>query len=550
MEEVKKIIMKNFIKELIDKNYKDSILPKDRLKVVFAFVISLFLVLSLRLFYVSLFLGRKNSNSYILSEFTELGKRNQIVDRNGVIVASDIDLVSFYLNRELLINPERTSEIIHSIIPEVNAEKLYEKLINANNRAKFILVKKNITPKQQASIKESGILGFEFNNSVGRIYPHKNLFSHVVGYVDIDRKGIAGLESQYNDYLTNIENPPLKLTLDIRIQSIVRQQLLKAMEKYKAKSAIGIVSEVKTGNILAIVNLPDFDPNQPASGNEDILYNKATYGVYEMGSVFKVFTLSLALDKGITSQEKRYDISQVITYGNYEIKQDNYTKKLLTPEEILAKSSNVGTGLIAIGIGNERMKEFMNLIGMFDRVPANFPSLAKPLVPKVWRDINTITISYGHGLAVTPLHVIMGIGGIVNNGNMKVPRFVTLDSFDDTKIISEKTSKIMNGFLRGAVKNGTGWRANSLGYSVGGKTGSAQLIKSGKYQQENIMANFVGVFPMNDPHFMIYVMVEGPKLPGINDNISGGTIAAPVFARIIENIAPILNVVPYIDRIK
>ncbi len=541
--------MKNIFRRFIDTNYNDTVLPKDRLKVIFIFLILIFFILCGKLLYVSTYLRNKNSSFQFVDEQEVIRKRNNIVDRNDVIIASDIDLVNFYLNRELVTNPKRTVDIITGIIPEVNGEKLYGKLISTTNKAKYILVRKNITPKQQKAIKESGILGFEFNNSVGRVYPHKNLFSHVVGYVDIDRNGIAGLESQYNDYLNDPKNPPLKLTMDIRVQSILRQQLLKALEKYKAKSVIGIVSEVQSGNILAIVNLPDFDPNQPYLATQESLYNKATYGVYEMGSVFKIFTIALALDKNIIAQDKKYDISQVITYGNYEIKQDRYSKRYLTPEEILVRSSNVGAGLIGLEIGSERMKEFLNLIGMFDRVQANFPSLARPLLPRIWRDINTITASYGHGIAVTPLHVVMAVGGITNNGLMKIPRFTSLDSFEDTKIISERTSKIMNMYLRNAVKSGTGWRANSLGYSVGGKTGSARLLKNGEYQEGNIMANFIGIFPMNDPHYIIYVMVESPNDPEYNDNISGGVIAAPIFARIIENIAPILNVVPYVERI-
>lgn len=545
--------MKNIFKRFIDNDYNDTSLPKHRLKVVFIFLILVFFILCGKLLYVSISLRNKNNDFQFVEEQEVIKKRNNIVDRNDIIIASDIDLVNFYLNRELVANPKKTVDIITRIIPEVNSEKLFSKLINTTNKAKYILVKKNITPKQQKAIKESGVLGFEFNSSIGRVYPHRNLFSHVVGYVDIDRNGIAGLESQYNDYLKDSKNPPLKLTMDIRIQSILRQQLFKALEKYKAKSVIGIISEVKTGNILAIVNLPDFDPNQPYLATQESLYNKATYGVYEMGSVFKIFTIALALDKNITTQDKKYDISQVIAYGNYEIKQDRYSKRYLTPEEILVRSSNVGAGLIGLEIGGEKMKDFLNLIGMFDRVQANFPSLARPLLPKIWRDINTITASYGHGIAVTPLHVVMAVGGITNNGIMKTPRFANIDSFEDIKVITERTSKIMNIFLRNAVKTGTGWRANSLGYSVGGKTGSARLLRNGEYQEGNIMANFIGIFPMNDPHYLIYVMVESPNDPEYRnnmDNISGGVIAAPIFARIIENIAPILNVVPYVDRIQ
>lgn len=544
--------MREYLKRFINTDANDFIFPKDRLKFIICILIIVFFALIGKLFYVSVFLNN-NKNSVQLSDLiNNIEIRGPILDRNGVLIASDIDLVNFYLNRDLLTNPKKTSEIIKKIIPEINEEKLYNKLISTNNRAKFILIKKNITPKQQIAIKESGILGFEFNSTKGRVYPHKNLFSHIVGYVDIDRNGIAGLEEQYNKYLKYSNGSPLELTLDIRLQSILRQQLLKAMSKYNAKSIIGIISEVKTGNILAIVNLPDFDPNQPYMARKKELYDKATYGLYEMGSIFKIFTIALGLDEGITTPNKKYDVSQIISYGKYEIKQEKYSKRFETPEDILVYSSNVGAGLIGLEIGTEKLKGFLDKIGMFDRVPANFPSLAKPIFPRVWRDINTITASYGHGISVTPLHIVMGVGGIVNNGIMETPKFVQNEPSEEKQIISAKTSKMMNTYLRSVVKRGSGWRANSLGYAVGGKTGSARLLNAnGEYEEGNIMANFVGVFPMNDPHFLVYIMVESPEDDEFTkETISGGNIAAPIFARIIEHIAPILNVVPYVERIE
>ena len=271
-----------------------------------------------------------------------------------------------------------------------------------------------------------------------------------------------------------------------------------------------------------------------------------------MGSIFKIFTIALGLDQNIITPNKKYDVSQIISYGKYEIKQDRYSKKIMTPEEILVHSSNVGAGLIGMEIGTERLKNFLSNLGLFERIPIIFPSLGKPLLPKTWRDINTITASYGHGISITPLHIVMAVGGIVNNGVLKRPKILKSERSNEYRIIKEKTSKIINSYLRTAVKKGSGWRANSLGYSVGGKTGSARLLSSqGEYQEGNIMANFVGIFPMNNPSFLVYIMVESPKDKEIKkEDISGGNIAAPIFARIIEQIAPILNVIPYVERIE
>jgi cell division protein FtsI (penicillin-binding protein 3) len=384
---------------------------------------------------------------------------------------------------------------------------------------------------------------------VSRIYPHQNLFSHVLGFVNVDGDGIAGLEAQYNNYLSNYDNAPLILAMDSRIQAILRQKLESGMKKYKAKSVLGIVTEIKTGNILGLVNLPDFDPNQISKTNQEILYNRATYGLYEMGSVFKIFTIALGLDKGVITHQSQFDVSQIITLGKYEIKQEYYSKKFMTPMDILTKSSNVGAALIGIDIGRERMQSFFAALGFLTKVPSNFYSLATPIVPKRWTPSSTVTMSYGYGIAVTPLHIVMAVGGIINNGILKVPKFLLNDKFEERRVISEKSSKMMNQYLRQTVLTGTGWRANTLGYAVGGKTGSARILSAGKYQEGTIMASFVGAFPMNNPSFLIFVMAENPTTREIQAiDIAGGSIAAPIVSEIIDGIAPLLGVIPFEER--
>jgi cell division protein FtsI (penicillin-binding protein 3) len=528
----------------------DKIFSKERLKFVLVVLFFIYIILVCKVLYLSINPNTDINTSYN-DNYKSENKRINILDKNGVILAADVDLLDFYLERNLVSSPKNISKKINKIFPDVNEEKLYEKLINIKNKSRYILVKRNITPRQVEEIKQAEIVGFEFMNSITRLYPHKNLFSHVIGYVNIEKNGVDGIEKQYNKYLNNYTNKPLVTTLDVRIQTVLRQKLLEAQKKYKAKSILGIVSEIKTGNILAMVILPDFNPNQASLSDRNDLFNKATYGVYEMGSIFKIFTIALGLDKNIIKENKMYDISQVISFGKHKVKQKYYTKKFLNPNEILTKSSNVGAGLIGLEIGTPKMKEFLNSLGLFDKVPSNFPALAKPLLPKVWKEVNTLTVSYGYGIAVSPLHIVMAVNGIVNNGILKTPKFVNDEIFEDKKIVKEKTSKTINKYLRNAVINGTGWRANSLGYSVGGKTGSARILKNGKYEEGNIIANFIGIFPMNDPNFSIYIMIESPSFDGLSsEDVAGGTVAAPIFARIVENIAPILNVIPYIKRIE
>ena len=541
--------MANILDKILDDDL--DVLSKNRIKFVYSILILIFLILIGRLLQLTIFIEEEKIELKNYVAVDELQNRVNIVDRNDVIIATDLDMYNFYLNRDLVSNPKLTSEKIAKIIPEVNKDKLYQKLINAESNAKFLLIKNNITPKQQLAIKDAEVVGFEFIPSKGRVYPHNNLFSHVVGYVDIDRNGISGLEKEHNEYLKNPTNRPLKLTFDSRIQSILRQQLQIAMTKYGAKSILGIVYEVKTGNILASVTLPDFNPNNLQSAKREYLFDKVNYGVYEMGSIFKIFTLANGFDTGTINENKRYDVSQVITYGKYSVKQDWYSKRYMSPEEILTKSSNVGAALIGLEVGQKKQEDSLRKLGLLDRVPAKFPSLARPLYPKTWREINTITISYGHGISVTPLHIAMAVSGIINKGIMKNPKFTQFDENQETVVMNAKTSEIMARYMRLVVSKGTGWRANTLGYSVGGKTGSARLLKNGTYQEKNILANFVGIFPMNNPHFLIYVMVESPNISSVdNDDVSGGIVAAPIVSRIIENIAPVLNVVPHTERIQ
>jgi cell division protein FtsI (penicillin-binding protein 3) len=534
--------LKYFLKD----GAEESDLQINKVKLIVLGVFVLFVLLVIRIIYLTTKEKKDYTNKILYTNNKTLEKRVSILDRNNSILASDIALSDFYLNMDLVSNIYDSIEKIVKIFPEIDKKKLGEKLFN--KKSKFILIKKTITENQKEEIKNSGIIGFSFEDSLIRIYPHQNLFSHIIGFTNIDRKGISGLELQYNSYLNNSNNEPLITTLDSRVQTILRQELLKGQEKYKAKSMVGIISEIKTGNTLAIVSIPDFNPNKIIEEDKNNFFNKATFGIYEMGSIFKIFTIAIGLDKNIITQNEKFDVSQTINYDKYKIKQEYFSKKFMNASDILERSSNVGASLIGLKIGTKIMKDFLNNIGFFDKIQTNFPSLGTPIIPRNWKDINTATISYGYGIAVTPLHVIMGVNGIVNNGIMKTPKFIKNETFVDKNIISPKTSNILNLYLRNVVRNGTGYKANTLGYSVGGKTGSARILKNGNYEEGNIMANFIAVFPMNNPTYSIYIMVENPKIKDKILEVAAGNIAAPIVSKIIEKIAPILNVVPYINK--
>ncbi|GMO56131.1 MAG: penicillin-binding protein 2 [Rickettsiales bacterium] len=520
--------------------------PKNRLVFIFFSIVIIFFIYSSRILYLSLY-NQKNDTYWNPNRAGKNEDRVNILDRNNIILATDLKRYDFYLNKDLIVNPNTTIDNIAKILPNLDKKSIRSKLIDSKSKQKLILIRKNITKNQKEEI-QNNVFGFEFEESSARVYPHENLFSHIIGYTNTDNKGIEGIELQYDKYLSNKENKPLKLTLDIKIQNILRVELEKGLEKYKAKAIWGVVAEVETGKILALVNLPDFNPNQLNNSTEIQRTNNAMQGIYEMGSIFKVFTVAMALDENIIKETDQFDSSLKIDLGNYIIKQDVWSKKMLTPKEILQKSSNVGSALIGMKIGANKMKEFYKKIGFFNKLPIKF-SLPEPQYPKSWKQANVATISYGYGIAVSPLHVIMGISGIVYGGIMHTPYFVEGEEYATTEIITPETSQIMNEYLRNVVKNGTGYRANTLGYAVGGKTGSSRKLTKDGYTEEHIVANFVGVFPMNNPQIIVYVMVDDPqnsKYKGAE--LTASNITAPIVSNIIENIAPLLNIIPYIEK--
>jgi len=539
--------MFSFLRKKENKNYH---INQNRLKILIAFFTFLFIIIVLKLFYVSLiqnkFYNNKNQKSSVRQN--QNYQRASIVDRNGKIIATDIDTVSLYFNRDLIKQPSSVVIEMTNVLDDVDINSLYNKLTNKKSKARYILVKRNLTPKEQLKVKKLGIAGTVFTKDRRRLYPHQNLFSHIIGYTDVDRNGLSGLENQYDKYLKAEDNKPLKTTLDLRIQGITRKELVKGMLKFKAKSIVGIVANTKTGEILSAVSLPDFNPNYLKGVKSNNKFNRITYGIYEMGSVFKVFNTALGLEKNIVSLGKKYDVADPIKYDKFLIRDTHFKKKTMSVEEILVYSSNIGSSKIARDIGIENQINFLSNLGMLEKIQADFPSLATPQFPKKWREINLMTIAYGHGIAVTPLHVVRAVSGIVNNGILHNIKFTDQVEDEAERIVSQKTSEEMRRLMRGVVTNGTGWRSNTLGYSVGGKTGTAEKIsKSGGYDLEKTRTSFVASFPINDPQITIFVMLDNPDGSEINRESTGGAIAAPIVSKIIENIAPVLGIEPVIE---
>jgi cell division protein FtsI (penicillin-binding protein 3) len=333
----------------------------------------------------------------------------------------------------------------------------------------------------------------------------------------------------------------LHLSLDVRVQDILHDELQNGMEEYRAKAAAGLVMDVNSGEILALSSLPGFDSNLQNEASPDQRFNRVTNGVYELGSVFKVLTNANAFEDNLVKMTDVYNVHEPIKYGRFTIKDDHAVKNEMTVAEVFAYSSNIGTVKIAEKIGAENQKDFLEKMGLLKKIDVEFPGMGRPIYPKTWREINLYTISYGHGIAITPLHLALAVSAISNGGTLYKPSFLKLTKQPKGQnVIKEKTSDVMRKMLRKVVLEGTGRNANIEGYEIGGKTGTANRAESGGYNEKLTMASFVAVFPISQPKYLVYIIFDRPNY-SFN---TGGMVATPVAGRVVKNIAPLLGVRP------
>lgn len=489
-------------------------------------------------------------------------KQPDILDRNGVVIATNVPTTSLYTDATKVKNPESIAAQLCSILNDLEYENSYRVL---TSKKKFAWVKRHLTPKELLAIKNAGVPGINFYNDVKRIYPHSNLFSHVLGYTDIDGNGIAGVEAyisknkqhsviQVADTGVQKKNtwiPALRagitpyqgiqLSLDTRVQSIVHEELTKAVSRYQALGGVGIVLNVRNSEVISMVSLPDFNPNLQNKAEDVQKFNRASLGVYEMGSVLKFFTIAAALDANVVKIDDLYDVSKPITIGKYKI-YDLHEFKIpeITVRDIFVKSSNIGAAKIAVKLGIEKQVEYFKAMKLFSPLKIEIPEKSTPIIPDKWSENTLITASYGYGIAVTPIHLAQTAAALINNGVFHNATLMLNKRSIGEQIISRRTSREMRKLLCAAVTDGTGSRAKIKAYSIGGKTGSAEKVVDGKYSKDANIASFIGVLTMLDPRYIVLIAIDEPQ--GIHH--TGGIIAAPIVKNIINRIAPILNVTP------
>ena len=486
--------------------------------------------------------------------------RPDIFDRAGRLLATDVESSMLYAEPNKKVGDvDEAVELITAVLPDLNAAELRQKLLSKKG---FVRIKREILPQQQFEIRRLGIPHIGFMRESKRVYPAGNEISHVLGHVNVDNQGIAGLEKWIDAsglaelHLAGLAAgralEPVKLALDLSVQHALRDELAAAQDLYQAGSTSGMVLNVKTGEIVAMVSLPDYDPNVPAGSIDPMRLNRLTAGVYEMGSTFKALTVAMALDSGKATLTSQFDARAPLQYGQFTISDFHAQHRVLSVPEIFTYSSNIGAAKMALAVGAEAQRAFLKKMGLLDRLKTELPESAQPLVPKTWGEVNTATIAFGHGLSVAPLQAVMATAALVNGGLLIPPTFLKRSEAEAqalaTRVIKPETSDKMRYLLRLNVEKGTAARAEVEGYYVGGKTGTSEKVVHGHYSHDKLLSVFMGVFPCDAPEYLVLVMVDEPNNSGERKGqATAGLNAAPTTGKIIARIAPMLGVKPRRD---
>ena len=478
-------------------------------------------------------------------------QRAMITDRNGEILAISLPTAGLYANPREMIDSAEAAHKLKSVLPRLDEEAAVQRL---SSEKQFVYLARQITPREQLQINRLGIPGIYFQSTERRRYPLGRVAAQVLGGVDVDGRGVAGVERFFEQRLHE-EAEPLRLSLDVRVQAVVRDELLKAMEEFGAIGACGIVLDVRSGEVLAMASLPDYDANQFGQTAPDDRFNRCVTGMYEPGSTFKLQTASMALDNGVVNLWNGFDATSPIHVGRFTINDFEGKHRWLYVPEILAYSSNIGAARMAEAAGPTLQRAWMEKMGMLKRLPVELPEAGAPLAPPPanWKEIATLTIAFGHGIAVSPLHVVAGTAAIANGGTYMRPTILALDPDthrEGTRVMQQTTSDTMRRLMRLVVTDGFGKNAEVPGYFVGGKTGTAEKISHKGYNKNARVSAFMGVFPMNAPRYAVYMMLDEPHATKATYGYAtAGWVSAPAAGRVVARIGPMLGLLPETENV-
>jgi len=491
-----------------------------------------------------------------LNTDTLAASRPDILDREGRVLATDVQASMLYAEpRKKIGDVDEAVELLTGVLPDLDPTELRDRL---SSKKGFVRLKREISQQQQAEIHRLGIPHIGFMQENRRLYPAGAEAAHVLGHVNVDNQGTAGLEKWVDSGglaelhqagLTSGRSlEPVQLSLDLAVQHALRDELMAAKETYQAGSTSGVVLDVRTGEIVAMVSLPDYDPNKPGRSIDPTRLNRLTTGVYEMGSTFKALTVAMTLDAGKATLASQFDARAPLLYGKFTISDFHGQRRMLSLPEIFTYSSNIGAAKMALSVGIDGHRAFLKKMGLFDRLRTELPESAQPLLPKTWGEINTATVAFGHGVSVAPLQAVTATAALINGGLLIPPTFLKRSEADAraiaTRVIKPETSDKMRYLFRLNVEQGTAKRAEVEGYYVGGKTGTSEKVVRGRYSREKLLTVFMGAFPCDEPRYLVLVMIDEPKNTG---HSTAGLNAAPAAAQIIARIGPLLGVKPRLD---
>ncbi|MBU2992922.1 penicillin-binding protein 2 [Octadecabacter sp. 1_MG-2023] len=498
-----------------------------------------------------------------------VGQRADIIDRNGRVLATNLDTHSLYAQIPDMIDPQKAATDLAAIFPELDAEELLE---DFTGQRRFLWIRREISPEQMQAVHDIGDPGLLFGPREMRLYPNGSVAAHILGGATYGREGVnsaevvgvAGVEKYFDDFLRDPANEgaPLELSIDLTVQAASERVLQGGMMLMSAKGASSVLMDVHTGEIVSMVSLPDFDPNNrprvltAADGagdqSDSPLFNRAVQGVYELGSVFKIFATAQGMELGLINANTMINTRGPLEWGRFRIRDFHDYGAELTATDVIVKSSNIGTARIAMMIGAERQRSFLETLGFLEATPVEMVEAptGRPLLPPNWSEISTMTISYGHGLSSSPVHLATAYSSLLNGGYRVEPTLIRQDGPQHgERIVSESVSAAARNMLRAVVDRGTASFGDVAGYEVGGKTGTADKPRpSGGYYDDRTIATFASVFPASDPQYVLIVTLDEPSVDALGEERrTAGWTAVPVAAEMIRRVAPLLGMRPDVE---
>ena len=514
---------------------------RNRLALPFMIGTGAFLMIGIQLVSLSLEDSRPRQR---FADTTTSIERGKIYDRTGRILATTLPAFELYADPRTIMNPYEATVQLSDLLPNLTEEQIFSQL---TRNTRYAELSWRVSPATYAKALERGIVGVYGRERATRFYPQKYEAAHLIGTVNKDNKGLTGIESGMNDALAKGED--VHLSIDIAVQAILREEIETQISKFQAIGGAGLVMDVKTGEIIALTSLPQYNANYYSRADKDAQFNRATKGVYEMGSTFKILNTAMALESGVFTADDMVDVVSPLRVAGRTINDYHPEKQPLNVAEVMVVSSNKGSARIADALGADVQQKYLSSLGLLNRLNLEIPEVATPIIPAPWQRVSTMTVSYGHGISVTLAHLAAAVSTTIGDGTRVYPSLIKggVKKDYEERVFSHETVRQIRAIMRRVVthKRGTGKFANIEGYVVGGKTGTSEKIVDGRYDKKLNITSFLAAFPAHDPKYVVVAMVDEPKGQKFSHYYAtGGWVAAPAVGGFIRRAAPLLNVAP------